>query len=572
MKILLVNPSNDASQRILTTLKAAKVAVLRPENIEEAWQMLGMHGKSVDLAILHREDEKGAGDEGLKLAERIKADPVQNDLPYILTTSKWTEEECALHQGSSPAAANAYLTGKSVDLPKLVQLIEQVTGQKLDVSASPAPDSPALEFESPSFEAPTGAIEIDLGSSDTPAFKAEEATGIKAPSSEAFTGSIDLNEAPAAEEEDDGRTRVASIAALQEEEPIAFTMDSPPSSEGLSFDEPAVELGGGEAEDHTRVAQTLEFNAQTRTRVARPEASLGGEEPVDDRTRVGGLEASRLMEEADRDAESKLPYLFNSGQKREPAKIDASQFLGPAFGDAIVPGGAAQSPDIETLRKYLMLREQDVVALSAQLKSAHEHIRDVESKLEMERASAAELVHLLKESKQRVEDVEREIQAKDEGFEQEANELRFQLKARTDKVKVLEIKVRESMDSMEALKERVRVDIRKIRVREKELENRLEIQKRDAEALIVGRENKIVELKRKLDLLEFNMDLLQEQLAREKDSNSDLKKKLFRVSQAMKVAGGLIEDEAAKADAGGPKAAPSSASGEDDQDSVAEAS
>ena len=98
---------------------------------------------------------------------------------------------------------------------------------------------------------------------------------------------------------------------------------------------------------------------------------------------------------------------------------------------------------------------------------------------------------------------------------------------------------------MERLKDRVRMDIRKIRVREKELENRLEIMKKDSEALITARENKIIELKRKLDLLEFNMDLLQDQYAREKDSTAKLREKLARAAQVVRVAGGLLDNPAA---------------------------
>jgi hypothetical protein len=95
---------------------------------------------------------------------------------------------------------------------------------------------------------------------------------------------------------------------------------------------------------------------------------------------------------------------------------------------------------------------------------------------------------------------------------------------------------------MERIKERVRVDIRKIRVREKELENRLEIMKKDSEVLMGARESKIVELKRKLDLLEFNMDLLQDQYAREKESSATLRERLAKAAQVVRVAGGLLDN------------------------------
>src|SRR4029077_11183068 len=127
-----------------------------------------------------------------------------------------------------------------------------------------------------------------------------------------------------------------------------------------------------------------------------------------------------------------------------------------------------------------------------------------------------------------------------QSLENEVNEVKFQLKTKTDKVRVMEAQVREATEEMEHLKNRVRSDIRKIRVREKDLENRLEIMKKDSEALIGARETKIIELKRKLDLLEFNMDLLQDQYNREKENSVHLRERLAKAAQVVRVAGGLL--------------------------------
>ena len=91
------------------------------------------------------------------------------------------------------------------------------------------------------------------------------------------------------------------------------------------------------------------------------------------------------------------------------------------------------------------------------------------------------------------------------------------------------------------MKDRVRSDIRKIRVREKELENKLEIIRKDSEVLIGARESKIMELKRKLDILEFNMDLLQDRYAKEKENSAKLNERLAKAAQVVRVAGGFLD-------------------------------
>jgi hypothetical protein len=57
-----------------------------------------------------------------------------------------------------------------------------------------------------------------------------------------------------------------------------------------------------------------------------------------------------------------------------------------------------------------------------------------------------------------------------------------------------------------------------------------------------AREGKIVELKRKIDLLEFNMDLLQDRFNRERESNNKLREKLGKAAQVVRVAEGLLDE------------------------------
>jgi DNA-binding response OmpR family regulator len=243
------------------------------------------------------------------------------------------------------------------------------------------------------------------------------------------------------------------------------------------------------------------------------------------------------------DLASELPYLF-SGKKAVGVATDASSsalVFSEPVGDAVIPGGAVQSPDTETLKKYLMLREQDVAILSNQLKSARDQIAQLDKKLREETGRGGELEHTVSEHQKRIEEFEKEKALALQGLQAEIDELRFQNKTKSDKARLLESRVNEATEEIERLKERVRTDIRKIRVREKELENKLEIVRKDSEALITARESKIMELKRKIDLLEFNIDLLQDQNAREKENSAQLKERLAKAAQVVRVAGGLLD-------------------------------
>ena len=68
--------------------------------------------------------------------------------------------------------------------------------------------------------------------------------------------------------------------------------------------------------------------------------------------------------------------------------------------------------------------------------------------------------------------------------------------------------------------------------------------KKDSEALLGSREHKIIELKRKLDLMEFNTDLVQDLLEKERQAATELRDRLAKVAQMMRVAGGLLGPDA----------------------------
>jgi CheY-like chemotaxis protein len=131
MKILFLHPQVGQEHAIVRGLQRRGVAVLLPRAPLEALQMLALHGQSVDLAVIHREipDARSAG--GLDLVFKIKGDPAQADLPYVLTTQAWSDAECAQHQQSA-TGANAYLKFPFTEA-QLVQVIEAITGERLPI-------------------------------------------------------------------------------------------------------------------------------------------------------------------------------------------------------------------------------------------------------------------------------------------------------------------------------------------------------------------------------------------------------------------------------------------------------
>ena len=101
-------------------------------------------------------------------------------------------------------------------------------------------------------------------------------------------------------------------------------------------------------------------------------------------------------------------------------------------------------------------------------------------------------------------------------------------------------------------RERVRNDLQKIRSRERELASRLEIQKRDAEALLSAKDERLLNQKREVDRLEFELDSLKERLFDDAQKGEERRKRVARALQSLKLAqsilSGLEEDASVRDD------------------------
>ena len=561
----------------------ASISILEAATIEEAQPLLQLHGESLELLLIsvHRGDPPGEA-QGLALVEQILADPRLQDLAMVLVTQGWSAQECARHQ-QTPAGVNAYLS-YPLEPQKTVEILEAVLGSSLGapamenlpaerppiapqdpssqirVSENPAPrpestDSPRLEERQFTDQADGGALSFGEKEAPDPDRSAEALTfglhdaaeapltGEENPSPEiagavtekgevdpvtSFSFNLGEGASPALELPTGASTLATEIVAPELEEPLGLTVSS---AEPVPDDLPGlVPSPAASTSDTPDIAgQTVDIEADP----------LSGEDaPAPPSSSLAPGVSSALKEEAF--VLENLPYLRTESPAQVVPFANPYLFAAPQ-GDAVVPGGTANSPDIQTLKNYLTLREQDVLALTHQLRGAQEELLRVGQSLSEERALGHTLRHEALEAQKELEKLRHEERKSREQWQGQHNELNFQVRLKEDRLQA-EIAQRERLEKqLQQLRERVPIDIRRIRIREKELENHLEIQKKDTEALIAARENKIMELKRKIDLLEFNMDLLQDQFAREKELSARGKERLGRVAQVVQVASHLLD-------------------------------
>lgn len=145
--------------------------------------------------------------------------------------------------------------------------------------------------------------------------------------------------------------------------------------------------------------------------------------------------------------------------------------------------------------------------------------------------------------KSELEEVKLELSIMKKRQSTDKDDLRQQLVLSEEKKTIYEEKMKRLEKEFDKLNQKVRFDINKVRQRERDLENQLELVKMDSESQIKSRDIKILELKRKIDALEFNIENAS---IKEQKSLSDkykLEDKLSKVMQTLKRSMKVIEED-----------------------------
>jgi hypothetical protein len=129
---------------------------------------------------------------------------------------------------------------------------------------------------------------------------------------------------------------------------------------------------------------------------------------------------------------------------------------------------------------------------------------------------------------------------------EDISELKDRLRLEEERRLILEEKQRILREELEKSAHKNKIDVKKVQMHERELEQKLELLKADAETQIRNRDLKILELKRKIDAMEFDMESMQTQEKRTVESRFELEDKLEKAIKTLRGAISVLEDETDK--------------------------
>ena len=126
---------------------------------------------------------------------------------------------------------------------------------------------------------------------------------------------------------------------------------------------------------------------------------------------------------------------------------------------------------------------------------------------------------------------------------EEISELKDQVNLLDEKKLIADEKIKLLQQEVEKSAHRNKLDVKRVQMRERELEQKLELLKADAETQIRNRDLKILELKRKIDGMEFDMESISTQEKKSVESRFELEDKLDKAIKTLRSAITVLEDE-----------------------------
>jgi len=217
---------------------------------------------------------------------------------------------------------------------------------------------------------------------------------------------------------------------------------------------------------------------------------------------------------------------------------DASQIL-PDSLDAI-EGGGESTESFNIVKRYALLKEKEN-------REKQKTIDILKSELARHQADSNKIHTEKRKLNLQIDDLESERRAQSETIDELRHRVNMSDSDRDEQIKDYKMRLENSRyqekkleKKLEDFKLRVRLDIQSIRARERELENRLDLQKRDAEALLYSKDKRLLEQKSKIDKLDFEIQTLKERLVEETEEAEERNAKLLRAVQSLKMAQGML--------------------------------
>lgn len=209
----------------------------------------------------------------------------------------------------------------------------------------------------------------------------------------------------------------------------------------------------------------------------------------------------------------------------------------PAFADV---ASMASSGDLATLQKYAALKERDAREKESTIQVLKGQVSKLDTKLSRSETERRRLTLANDEMKLQLSTLEENLSQKQFHIQKMESGHQEELRGLSLRLDNAIFQASKAQNKLEEFRERVRTDFVKIRAQERELFNKLELQKRDAEALLASKDEQLLNQKREIDRLQYETETLRERLMEETEKAEERSSRLARAVQSLRLANDML--------------------------------
>ncbi len=205
----------------------------------------------------------------------------------------------------------------------------------------------------------------------------------------------------------------------------------------------------------------------------------------------------------------------------------------PSLGSPEVEAPVKSGVDMDEVQKILRHREEDYLKLLSRNEVLEEENRIIREKI-ISLEEVASSASLISKRKSLESDESRiKISVLKRHHTEELEKLHSQNRFYKEQLGVFKENLERLTEENKKLLKQNMLDVKKIRSREEELEEKIQLMKADVSSQIKNRENKIIELKRKIDLLHFDLKDSEEREKELTEKISVLEEKLYKLKKVL---------------------------------------
>lgn len=196
--------------------------------------------------------------------------------------------------------------------------------------------------------------------------------------------------------------------------------------------------------------------------------------------------------------------------------------------------------DSQTIQKYAALKEREAREKEATIQVLKGQLSKLESKFLKSEAERRRLTIENEECKTQLSTVEEELSQKKFYLQKIEAQQQEELRSLNLRLDNAIFQANKSQNRLEDFRDKVRNDFVKIRGQERELFNKLELQKRDAEALLASKDEQLLNQRREMDRLQYEVETLRERMLEDTEKAEDRASRLSRALQSLKLANDML--------------------------------